>query len=170
VVKLRALDRKLLRDLRGMRGQAIAITLRHHRGRDDVRVDDQRLRHTAPHARNSYYADYRFADGFASVRRAPEPCGRRLRACPASRSSRRASPPRVNLEVPGFTDAVSGLLVSLPESGQPLLNRLFVREGRLVRAGREDEVVLNEPFADAHGLQPGDQLTAPSLNGDDADL
>ena len=30
--------------------------------------------------------------------------------------------------------------------------------GRLVDAGRSDEVVISEPFADAHGFQPGDKL------------
>jgi putative ABC transport system permease protein len=66
----------------------------------------------------------------------------------------------VRLEVPGFDDPVTGQIVSIPEGRQPALNRLYLREGRLVRPGREEEVVLNEPFADAHDLGPGDQLEA----------
>ena len=64
----------------------------------------------------------------------------------------------MTLEVPGFDEAVSGQLVSVPEGAQPTLNRLFLRTGRLVRPGREDEVLLNEPFAEAHHLKPGDEL------------
>src|SRR5690606_256325 len=61
--------------------------------------------------------------------------------------------------VEGFPEPILGLVVSVPEGGQPVLNRLTLREGRLVRAGA-DEVVLNEAFAEAHDLGPGDRLIA----------
>lgn len=66
----------------------------------------------------------------------------------------------VNLEVPDFEDPVSGRIVSLPVGREPELNRLFLREGRLPRPGVEDEVLLDEAFAEAHGLRPADRITA----------
>ncbi len=42
--------------------------------------------------------------------------------------------------------------------GDPLLNRIYLSSGRLVEAGRSDEVVISEPFAEAHGFQPGDKV------------
>lgn len=154
-----ALDRKLLRDLRGMRGQALAIALVVLAGVTTF-VSMRGIMHSLQQTLDAYYHDYRFADGFATVRRAPETVRARLRELPgvAQLETRVTAP--VNLEVPGFGEPVSGLLLSLPEGRQPELNRLFLRRGRLVRAGREDEVVLNEPFADAHGLAPGAQLGA----------
>jgi putative ABC transport system permease protein len=163
VVKLRALDRKLMRDLLGMRGQAIAIALVMIAGVTTY-VSMTSIYDTLHGTLGLYYRDFRFADGFASVRRAPEPLAGRLRAIPGIAEVETHVTASVNLEVAGFTDAVSGLIVSLPESGQPALDRLYLRAGRLVRPNQADEVVLNEPFADAHRLQPGDQLTG-ILNG-----
>src|SRR5690606_14901962 len=68
-----------------------------------------------------------------------------------------------NLEVAGFAEPVTGLIVSLPDAGQPSLNRIYLRSGRLP-APRTDEVLLNEVFAEAHAFRPGDRLTA-ILNG-----
>jgi putative ABC transport system permease protein len=46
----------------------------------------------------------------------------------------------------------------------PMLNRVFLRKGRLPRPDDRREVVLGEAFADANGLQPGDSLVAV-ING-----
>jgi putative ABC transport system permease protein len=78
----------------------------------------------------------------------------------------REAEPRVNgfvtLEVEGYDEPVTGQVVSLPRPGDPGLNRLFLRSGRLPLA--DGEVVLGEVFAEAHGLRPGDSLVA-ILNG-----
>jgi putative ABC transport system permease protein len=156
---MRALDRKLLRDLRGMRGQMLAIGLVIVAGVATY-VSGRSVMDALQRTLADYYRDYRFADGFAAVRRAPESVRARLRDVPgvAELETRVTAP--VNLEVAGFDEPVAGLLVSVPEDAQPTLNRLFVREGRLVRVGREDEVLLNEVFATAHELRPGDHVTA----------
>ncbi len=157
MVTLRAIDRKLLRDLWGMRGQAIAIALVIVAGVATY-VTMTSVYDTLQGTLELYYRDHRFADGFASVRRAPEQVGARVRSIPGIATAETRVVAGVNLEVRDFPDPVTGQIASLPEAGQPVLNRLFVREGRLPRAGREDEVVLNEPFAHAHGLGPGDYL------------
>jgi putative ABC transport system permease protein len=159
VVKLRALDRKLLRDLRGMRGQAIAIAFVMIAGVTTY-VAMISIYDTLETTLDRYYREYRFADGFATVRRAPEQVAERLRLVPGVARVETRVTAAANLEIPGYPDPVTALIVSLPEGEQPALNRLYVRQGRLVRPGREDEVVLNEPFADAHSLRPGDRLTA----------
>ena len=158
-MRLRALDRKLLRDLWGMRGQAVAIGLVIVAGVTTY-VSMTSVSDTLQHTLEVYYREHRFGDGFASVRRAPEPMAERLRRVPGIAEVETRVVAAVNLEVPDFPEPVSGSIVSLPEGRQPTLDRLFVRRGRLVEPGREDEVVLNEAFADAHGLAPGDALTA----------
>lgn len=159
---LRALDRKLLRDLRSMWGQAVAIAFVIIAGVATY-VSMISVMETLQHTLDEYYADYRFADGFATVRRAPETMVDRLRDTPGVNHMETRVTAGANLEVPGFDEPVSALLVSLPGGEQPALNQLYVRSGRLARPGRP-EVVLNEPFADAHGLAPGDHLSA-IMNG-----
>lgn len=160
---MKALDRKLVRDLKSLRGQAIAIAFVIIAGVATY-VGMRSVMHTLTGTLEEYYDAYRFAEGFASVRRAPERVGENLRRVPGMNTVQTRITAGVNLEVEGFDEPVSGMLVSLPPDGQPALNRLYVREGRLVRPGREEEVVLNEVFAEAHGFQPNDQLTA-IING-----
>lgn len=156
---MRAINRKMLRDLRGMRGQALAIGFVVVAGVATY-VAMTGIADALQRTLDAYYEEHRFADGFASVRRAPAPLADRLRDVPGVSQVETRVAAGVNLDVPGFDEPVSGLLVSVPEGRQPELNRLFVREGRLVRPGREDEVVVNEVFAEAHGLGPGDALGA----------
>ncbi len=160
---MKSLDRKVLRDLRAMRGQMLAITLVIVAGVAAF-VSMQSVKHALESTLASYYEEYRFADGFVSVRRAPERVRVRLQSIAgiAQLETRVTAP--VTLEVAGFDEPVSGKLVSIPEAAQPQLNRLYVRSGRLVRAGRADEVLLNEVFAEAHGFKPGDKLGA-IING-----
>lgn len=154
-----ALDQKMLRDLWGMRGQVLAIAFVIVAGVATY-VAMTSVMDALQGSQAAYYSEYRFAEGFASVRRAPERLSERLRRVPGLNEVQTRVSAGVNLEIPGFDEPVSGRLVSIPEGEQPRLNRLFVREGRLVRPGREEEVLLNEIFAEAHGLQLGDEITA----------
>jgi putative ABC transport system permease protein len=163
VVTLRAIDRKLLRDAWRMRGQVIAIALVIIAGVSTY-VSMISVMDTLEGTLVKYYADYRFADGFASVRRAPESTIERVRTVPGVAQVQSRVTAGVNLEIAGFAEPVAGLIVSIPDTSEPRLNRLFMTAGRLVEPGREEEVVLNETFAEAHGLRPGDALTAV-ING-----
>ena len=62
------------------------------------------------------------------------------------------------LDVEGF-EPVIGMLASIPEHGEPQLNRLALRQGRFVAPGRPDEVVISEPSPKAT-TWPGDHLHA----------
>jgi putative ABC transport system permease protein len=157
-VKVRALDRKMMRDLWAMRGQALAIAFVIVAGIATY-VSMTSVMESLQGTLDDYYADYRFADGFASVRRAPESVAARLRMVPGVNHVQTRVTAAANLEVATFDEPVAALIVSLPAEGQPALNRLFIREGRLPAAG-QPEVVLNEIFAEAHGLRPGDVLSA----------
>lgn len=165
---MKALDRKMLRDLWGMRGQAVAIVFVILSGVATY-VSMTSVMDALQRSLDMYYTDYRFADGFATVRRAPDQLIGRIREVPGVGLAETRVVSGVNLEVPGFDEPVSGSIVSIPEGRQPTLNRLFIREGRLVQPGREGEVVLNEPFAEAHDLHPGDRIVA-ILNGRYRDL
>ena len=69
----------------------------------------------------------------------------------------------VNLIVEGLREPAVGRLISIPDHGQPRLNQLYLRRGRMPEPGRL-EVVAGESFANAHGFQPGATVKA-ILNG-----
>lgn len=160
---MKAIDLKIFRDLRTLRGQAIAIIFVIMAGVGTY-VGMKSVFDTLQGTLDTYYREYRFAEVFAPVRRAPENISQRLNLIPGISQLETRVSAGVNLEIEGFEEAVSGLIVSIPEDSQPALNRLFLRSGRLVSHGKENEVILNEIFAEAHDLSPGDEITA-IING-----
>ena len=70
----------------------------------------------------------------------------------------------VILDVPGLLEPATGRLISIPENRPPASNDIVIRIGRRVSAGRADEVVISESFAEAHGFVPGDTVVA-IING-----
>jgi putative ABC transport system permease protein len=154
---MRTLDRKLLRDLAALKGQTAAIGTVIAAGvmvlifsataHDALRLSQER-----------YYQDNHFGHVFAHLTRAPEGLAERLREIPGVNYVETRVQAPVRLAVPGYADPVRGLLISIPDGRQPTLNRLYLRAGSLPDAGRSDEVVISEPFGEAHGLRPGDAL------------
>src|SRR3712207_4285400 len=78
---MRALDRKLLRDLWRIRGQALAIALVIGCGVATVVMSFSALR-SLDETRIAYYERYRFAEVFVQLTRAPEGLADRIRALP----------------------------------------------------------------------------------------
>ncbi len=165
---MRPIDRKLWRDLWWMRGQAAAIAMVIVSGvatfiMSISTLDSLRL------TQATYYRDYRFADVFVSLKRAPEALAKRIREIPGVDVVETRVVASANLDIPGFGDPVKGLLSSIPDDGASLLNGLYLKVGRTVDPGRDDEVIVSEPFAEAHGFVPGDVLGAV-INGRRRDL
>jgi putative ABC transport system permease protein len=160
---LRPLDRKLLRDLWHIRGQVLAIGLVIASGVGLLVMSLTALEALEGTA-DAYYERHRFADVFASVKRAPEHVAERIAAIDGVQFVETRVVHRAILDIPGFDEPVTGQLVSLPEQGEQLLNRIALRQGRGPRLNAPDEVVLSEPFAEAHRLEPGDTIRA-ILNG-----
>jgi putative ABC transport system permease protein len=156
---MRALDRKLFRDLWRMRGMVVAISLVMVGGISTFvmsRVTYETLKVT----QQRYYVDQRFAHVFASLVRAPEAVAEQLAALPGVNQVETRVVAPVNLEVEGFDDPITGRILSLPEFGAPRLNVPYLRRGRLPAPGRDDEIAVSEEFAAAHGFEPGDRIAA----------
>jgi putative ABC transport system permease protein len=156
---VRALDLKLFRDLWHLRGQVLAIAAVIMGGVATM-VMSLSTYDSLVSTRDRFYAEYRFADVFAALKRAPEPLAERLAAIPGVERMETRVRAGVKLEVAGFSDPITGQLLSLPDVGEARLNRLHIKRGRLLRPWSADEVVLSDTFADAHGFQPGDTLAA----------
>ena len=160
---MKALDRKLFRDLWHLRGQVLAIAAVIMGGVATM-VMSLSTYDSLVITRDRFYGEYRFADVFESLKRAPEPVAGRLAAIPGVELLETRVTAGVKLEVEGFSDPITGQLLSLPDVGEAQLNRLHLKRGRSVQPWSSDEVVLSDTFADAHGFQPGDRLAA-IING-----
>jgi putative ABC transport system permease protein len=158
-----ALNRKLLRDLWRMRGQVLAIAMVVASG-VAVLVMSLATLSSLQETAFTYYERYRFADIFASVTRAPEQLAARIADIPGVQHVETRISKLATLDMAGFEEPVIGQLVSIPEHGESVLNRLALLAGRRVQPDHPDEVVLSEPFAEAHGLTPGSRLHA-IING-----
>ena len=160
---MKAMDRKLWRDLWGMRAQALAIALVIVSG-VAVFVMSLSTLDSLYQTRETYYRSHHFADVFGTLKRAPLSLARRIQEVPGVDRVETRVVAYVNIDVAGFAEPVSAHLISLPETGPGLLNRVFLRSGRLPEPGSDDEVLVSEEFAAAHGLGPGDRLRA-TING-----
>ncbi len=163
MVRLRALDRKALRDLARLWTQVLAIALVLACGVMAIVLAVGAYR-SLDETRQAYYDRYRFGHVFAQVVRAPRSLGSQIAAIDGvgAVSLRIVKPAIVDIE--GMDIPASGLAVSIPASGEPSVNRLYLRSGRLPRPERVEEIALDERFARAHGFTLGDTFAA-TLNG-----
>lgn len=161
-------NRKLWRDLWLMRGQALAVVLVIGAGVATYVMARCALE-SLKRAQSDYYLRYRFADVFARAKRAPQTLAERIAQIPGIAAVETRVAANVKVDVPGMPEPATAKLVSVPERTPPLLNRLHLRKGRYLEAGRPGEVLISEGFATAHRLVPGDQVRA-IVNGRSRDL
>ena len=158
-----ALDRKLLRDLWEIKGQAFAIAAVIAAG---VTMFVTYLSNfdSLQRTRAEYYERARFADVFASLTRAPSTLEARIAGLPGVEVLATRVVATVTLDVPGVAEPATGRLISLPERGRPPLNDVYLRRGRWIDPARPDEVLASELFCEANGFGPGDRVAA-IING-----
>ncbi|MAR91807.1 MAG: ABC transporter permease [Pseudomonadota bacterium] len=160
---MKALEHKLWRDLWNLRGQTLAIIAVMASGVACFIMFMSTL-DSLLQSRDRYYSEYRFAEIFVPVKRAPESVVLRLESIAGvSKVDTRVVAP-VTVDMEGFHEPIIGTITSIPDSGEPLLNRLYLRAGRLIEPGRNNEIVISEAFAEAHQLHPGDTLRV-TING-----
>ena len=165
---MKALDRKLLRDLRLMWSQALTIALVVASGVGGFlttlsAVDSLAL------ARDRFYAQGRFADVFASVKRAPDALVDTLRALPGVADVQTTTEFAVRVEIEGQSDPIIGQLIGVDARQGLRMNRITLRSGRAaddsMSPGRVQSdgalpAWVSESFAIGHGLQPGARRSA----------
>ncbi len=156
---MKALDRKLFRDLRRLTAQVAAIALVVAAG-VALFVATMTTYRSLRISEAYYYADQHFADVWSGLARAPLSVARGVAAI----AGVAAVDPRINtqaiIDVPGLVEPASAVLLSIPETPRHALNGVYVRRGRHIEPGRTGEVLISEAFADANRLGPGDAITA----------
>ena len=158
-----SLDRKLLRDVWGMKGQTIAICLVIACGVATFVMSLTTIRALVD-TRGDYYERYHFAHVFSRVKRAPKTLEARIAEIPGVAKLETRIVADVTLDVADMKEPASGRLISLPDRDEALLNRIYLRTGRMPEPGRKGEAVASETFVKAHKLQIGDKIQAV-ING-----
>jgi putative ABC transport system permease protein len=153
---MRALERKALRDLGRLKGQVATISLVLGCGIMAMIMMRSVIDSLAA-SRDGYYAEYRFADVFARLERAPQPIAERIGRIPGVAQVDTRLVEEIMVSLPGKAEAIPGRIISVPDLGPPALNGVKLTAGRWPEA-TGDQVLLLQPFADGHRLGPGDRL------------
>jgi putative ABC transport system permease protein len=160
---LSSLTRKMLRDLWGMKGQALAIAMV-LAGGVSMFVMSRSVYDSLTNTQAKFYRDYQFADVFVSLKRAPEQVRTRLEEIPGVQAVETRVLTAATVELPSYPQPITALIVSHPDQRQPRLNQLHIKAGNLASSEAANEIVISEAFAAAHELHPGDTLDA-TING-----
>ncbi|MET1253952.1 ABC transporter permease [Aliikangiella maris] len=158
-----ALNQKLLRDIWHIKGQVAAISLVMAAGIAVFIImfgvlDSLKL------TRDTYYDRYHFADVFASLKRAPEAIKTRIQEIPGVSVAETRVIFGVTLQMSQMSEPASGRIISLPDGQAPLLNKLYLRAGRMLHPNEKNAILVDESFFKAHELNLGD-FVAMIMNG-----
>ncbi|MGA8898609.1 ABC transporter permease [Bradyrhizobium sp.] len=157
------LDRKLRRDIAAIRGQVLTIALLVGAG-VAVFVGSVSTYVSLRAGCDAFYADARFPRIFVTMKRAPLSIVPRLNTIVGVV----AVEPRIVREVivdwPAASQPVSARMISLSRAGDEQLARLHLRQGTAPEAGSARGVAVNEAFAEANGVRPGENIRV-LLNG-----
>ncbi|MBI5256006.1 MAG: FtsX-like permease family protein [Burkholderiales bacterium] len=166
---MKSLDVKLLRDLRAMWSQALTIALVVASGMGGFLTSLSAVDSLAA-ARDIFYAEGRFGEVFATVKRAPLALAEQLRAVPGVADVQPTIEHLVRIQIDGSTDPVLGQLIGIDRLQPPRLNQVTVAAGRglfdsggAVRDGAGQgaiDALVSKGFAQMRGLKPGDSVGA----------
>ena len=130
-MRLKAIHRKALRDLWHMRGQALAIALVIASGIAMLVMSAATLS-SLQDTRDRLYRDYRFSDVWAQVKRAPSALAQRVAELPGVNEVETRLIAGAKVELADFYEPIEAVVQSLPDTGEPAQNRLYLRSGRML--------------------------------------
>ncbi len=154
-----ALDTKLLRDLWRMRGQAFAIALVISAAMATY-VLSMGVHSSLVETRDAYYDRYHFAEVFASMTRAPRSIVDRAEELEGVARAEGRIQQYATLDLPGRTDSIRAVINSVGDGGESELNQIVLLRGRGPGIDVAGEVVIDRSFAEANGLDIGDEIDA----------
>ena len=168
---MRVLDRKLLRDLRSMWSQALTIALVVASGIAGF-ITTRSAVDSLERARDRFYAEGRFAEVFASLKRAPNALADSLRALPGVADVQTTVEHMVRIELPGVDDPVLGQLIGIDLRRPLSMNRVTVQSGlsledldaEAATGGKPIPALVSPGFAQTRQIQPGARVLA-LING-----
>ena len=160
---MKALDRKLLRDLWALKTQVVSIALVIACGIGGF-IGSFSTYASLLASRDEYYATARFPHVFASAKRAPLSELEELRAIPGVAEIQARVVREAQLSIPGVVPPMIARLIGEDFAHPSAMNRLTLTAGRWPAPGARGEVVVNQRFLEARSLALGDRVNV-LLNG-----
>ena len=160
---VRAIDRKLLRDLWALKTQVVSIALVIACGIGGL-IASFSTYDSLLFSREHYYDTARFPHVFATAKRAPRSLEDRIRAIPGVSEVETRVVRDAQLSIPGVVPPMIARMIGYDFSRPSAMSRLTLRNGRWPAPGAPGEVVVNQRFFEARSLGLGDRLDV-LLNG-----
>ncbi len=158
---MNSLNRKIFRDYKTLKAQVFTVAVLIICG-ISVLVSSWSSYQSLQSAKDSFYREFRFAEIFADVVRAPSSVLSELARLEGIQTVEARIIREGLVEVSGQTEPALGRLISWAGPEQTL-NQIYLRQGRMPQANTQAasfyEVLVHESFAAAHGLKPGDRLS-----------
>ena len=160
---MRALHRKLLRDLWSTRSQVLSIALVIACGIAGA-IASFSTHQSLLDARARYYETARFPHLFAEAKRAPLSLIAPIERIDGVSEVETRVVRDAQLDVPGIDQPISSRVIGVPLDRPPGMNRITLQNGRWPAPGSRGEVLVNQRFAEVRNIVPGAHL-AVLLNG-----
>jgi putative ABC transport system permease protein len=165
---VKALDRKMLRDLWRIRSQAVTLALVVASAVAGF-ITTYSAQDSLAASRDLAYVRHHFADVFGELKRAPLQLMARVIEVSGVAKAEASVSMLAQIDLPGVSDPITGRIVGINPRQLPALNQVYLRAGRMIgNAGGSMtdrlEVLVSEGFAHARQLKPGDEISM-LLNG-----
>ena len=160
---MKALDRKLARDLWSLKTQGVSIALVIACGIGGF-IGSFSTYWSLLWSRDDYYASARFPHIFASAKRAPVGVAERIRALPGVAEAEPRVVRDAQLSIAGVVPPMIARLIGQDFEHPGGMNRLTLKSGRWPAPGAAHEAVVNQHFLEARRLALGARVTV-LLNG-----
>ena len=158
-----AIDRKLLRDLWGLKTQVISIALVIACGIGGL-IASFSTYDSLLYSREHYYDTARFPHVFTTAKRAPGSLEERIRAIAGVSEVETRVVRDAQLSIPGVVPPMIARMIGFDFARPSAMSRLTLRTGRWPAPGAKGEVVVNQRFFEARALDLGASINV-LLNG-----
>ena len=157
------LNKKLYRDIYAAKGQFIAVILVIMCGIAAYLTVTSAFNNLLL-SRDTYCRDYRLADIFFRIDRAPRRLIDKLRSIPGVTAANGRIVYDVTLDIPQAKGTWVGRIISLPDKKSRILNDIHLTAGTYFRSGQENGVIINPVFVEKNHLKIGDEIWATINN------
>ncbi|MCA9185854.1 MAG: FtsX-like permease family protein [Planctomycetales bacterium] len=151
------LDRKLTRDLHAARTRLAGIVVVVAIG-ISIFVSFVSLYANLELSRKWFYAECRMADFWVQTERIPLTEVNELKNIHGISELRPRLVQPLTVDIADVEKPIAGQLVSLPAHPTPVINNIVLKRGSYFTGLRREETILNDSFARARGLEPGDRI------------
>jgi putative ABC transport system permease protein len=155
---VKAIDRKLLRDLWALKTQVVSIALVIACGIGGL-IASFSTYDSLLYSREHYYDSARFPHVFATAKRAPRSLEEKIRAIPGVSEVETRVVRDAQLSIPGVVPPMTARMIGFDFARPPGMNRLTLKSGRWPVSGAKGEVVVNQRFLEARSLRLGGQMS-----------